>query len=278
MTSTKQSVRRVLAGLASLGMVGGWSAALGSLAIVSATPAEACSDQSYVGSICAFPFDYCPKNYVPADGRLLSKNEYQPLYALIGSTYGNVSGDNFAIPDLRGRMVVGTGQSVGLDNIILGQKVGQSSIVLNENQVPLRPHTHTATFVGTGGGNNTITVPASAGSLGITATLSAVQTPGVAQPRTGSLLGMGGSGNQAATIYVPSNSTATQVQLGGLDVKLTGSSGNGPIQFNVPTGITGGTVAVASAAASPSAGVSTQSPGLGVTVCIATNGLFPPRP
>ena len=175
-------------------------------------------------------------------------------------------------------MVVGTGQSVGLDNILLGQKVGQSSIVLNENQVPLRPHTHTATFTGTGGGNNTITVPASAGSLGITATLSAVQTPGVAQPRTGSLLGMGGSGNQAATIYVPSNSTATQVQLGGLDVKLTGSSGNGPIQFNVPTGITGGTVAVASAAASPSAGVSTQSPGLGLTVCIATNGLFPPRP
>jgi hypothetical protein len=38
---------------------------------------------------------------IPADGRLLPINQYQPLFALIGTTYGGNGTSNFAVPDLR---------------------------------------------------------------------------------------------------------------------------------------------------------------------------------
>ncbi|WP_284758093.1 phage tail protein [Agrobacterium sp. fls2-241-TYG-188a] len=278
MTLSKQPMRHLLAGITSLGMITGWGATLGTVAIVSATPAAACDYESYTGTICTFAFDWCPDGYVRANGQLLSTTRYNNLYSLIGTLYGGYGSGYFAVPDLTGRAVLNKGGGPGLAYINLSQKVGHSRLALDISQVPLKPHVHTATFTGSGGGTTQVTVPPSAGSLGITATLSAVQTPGIAQPRTGSLLGMGGSGNQAATIYVPSNSTATQVQLGGLDVKLTGSAGNGQIAFNVPTGITGGTIFVAPAQSLSSEQVSIQSPGMGMTVCIVTDGIYPSRP
>lgn len=272
--------RQFIAGMASLGMVAGWGATVGTLAIVTATPASACNVEPYIGSVCTFAFDWCPLGYQKADGRILQVSQNPAIFSLIGYKYGGNNTSEFRLPDLRGRSVIGTGQdpSSGFQNINFAQKVGQQAIALNSNQVPLVAHTHSATFQGTGAGLQRVTVPGSPGTLGVTAKLQAVQAAGTAQPQTGSLLGMGGSGVQQAPIYVAAPSTATAVDLGGLEVKLTGSAGNGQIDFNVPTGFTGGIVTVAPAATTATAAVSTQSPGLGMTACIAINGLYPERP
>lgn len=277
MTLLKTIFRNFMTGLTSLGMISGWGAALGTAAIATSTPAAACGTEPYVGSICTFAFDFCPGGYVQADGRLLPVSEYTALYSLLGSTYGG-DNTNFAVPDFRGRTAVGKGIGPGLNAIQLAQKVGQQTIILEAAQVPLKQHAHAATFHGTGGASNHVSIPASAGSLGVTSKLQAIQAPGTAQPQTGKFLGMGGSGNQQAPIYATSNATTTAVDLGGLEVKLTGSAGHGPIDFDVITGITGGTVSVQSAEALPTKGVSIQSPGLGATVCIATYGLYPSKP
>lgn len=243
-----------------------------------AAPALACGDEDYVGSVCTFAQSWCPRGYVAADGSLLAISTNQALYSLLGVTYGGDARTTFGVPDLRGRSVIGQGTGPGLVGVSLGQKVGQQQVALTASQTPLQPHTHMATFQGVTGQATTVTVPASAGTLGVKGALAARQVAGAAQPQDGFMLGQGGSGGAAASIYVNPTTAGTDVALGGLDVELTGQPGNPQIQFQVPGALTGGTVTVQPAAAPASAAVSTQSPGLGMTVCIMSQGLYPPRP
>lgn len=278
MTFLKTTFRSFVTGLSSVVMVGGWSAALGTVAIATATPAAACGVDPYIGTICTVAFSYCPQGYIEADGRLLPINAHQALHSLIGFAYGGDNTTNFAIPDLKGRTVIGKGQGTGLSHIQIAKKVGQQELVLTTSQVPLKYHSHEATFHGTGGGSTHINVPASPGTLNVTSKLKALQASGIAQPQAGKFLGMGGSGNQQAPIYATSTATATAVDLGGLEVQLTGTAGHGAVDFDIMTGITGGTVSLALAGSDPIEAVSTQSPGLGVTFCIADTGIYPVRP
>ena len=51
-----------------------------------------------------------PANYLLCDGSAVSRATYAALFAVIGTTYGAGDGSTtFNVPDLRGRMVIGTG-------------------------------------------------------------------------------------------------------------------------------------------------------------------------
>ena len=64
----------------------------------------------YIGEVMAFAGDrHIPQGWVRADGRLLPIAQNQPLFALLGTTYGGDGRTTFALPDLRGRVVIGTG-------------------------------------------------------------------------------------------------------------------------------------------------------------------------
>lgn len=97
----------------------------------------------YIGSIWSFGFNFAPYGFMLCQGQLLSIAEYQALFALIGTTYGGDGMTTFALPDLRGRMPVGTGQGPGLSNYVIGQASGTESVTLTSAN--LAPHTHTAT-------------------------------------------------------------------------------------------------------------------------------------
>lgn len=275
----KMLTRRLVGGLSALCLVGGIGSGIGVLAVATATPAAACSNEPYVGTICTFAMDWCPAGYALADGRALPISQNQALFALLGVLYGGDGTTNFKIPDLRGRAPIGKGQGVGLVNVQIAQPIGQQQLILNTTQVPLMTHTHPATFQGTGGGQQTITIPANAGTLGITSKLLAKQVTGQASATTGYFLGQGGAAALQAPIYVPAATAAATGELGGLEVNLTGSVGNGAISFPISTGITGGNVAVSNnTPVQATAAVSTQPPSMGLSVCIATSGLYPSRP
>ncbi|AWB09211.1 phage tail protein (plasmid) [Azospirillum humicireducens] len=240
------------------------------LALFSA-PASACNVEPYIGTICTYAFDWCPQGYVTADGRTLTVRDNQALFALIGYRYGGNNSDLFAIPDLRGRAAIGSGTGPGLANITIGAKVGQQELLLAPAQVPLQPHTHAATFTGTGGGSGSSTTVPFTGNVSVPITNGG--NP-VSAPTSG-------------TVYLGDASVSD----GGLGVTLNGpynTSGPGTAanvkgtatgSITVPsTGITGGTVAIAQAAAGATQKVSTQSPAIGQTVCIAVTGLYPNRP
>ncbi|MCS0630095.1 phage tail protein [Telluria mixta] len=243
--------------------------------------AGACGSEPYVGEVCTFAFDWCPQGYLPADGRSLTIQQNQLIFALISYQYGG-SGNNFNLPDLRGRSTVGIGQGQNFANVALAQKVGQQQLTLTPAQTPVAPHAHPAAFVPVVGPVD-VAIPASQGNLGVAATLpvgtsssGATAVPASGQNYLTAISGQIG----ASTVAVKGPYTTTKPSAATLpaDVTLTGSAGSAAATVKVNM-VTGGTVTVQNnQPVAAGQAVSTQSPGLGMTVCIAVLGLYPQRP
>ena len=94
----------------------------------------------YLGEIRLVGFNFEPQGWAFCDGRLLPINQNQALFALLGSMYGGDGRTNFALPDLRGRVPVGFGQSAGGSTYDLGSTGGAESVKLGVAQLPSHSH------------------------------------------------------------------------------------------------------------------------------------------
>ena len=103
--------------------------------------------EAYLGEIRLFAGDYAPQGWHLCNGALLSINEYQALYSLIGTTYGGDGVTNFGLPDLRGRMVVGMGTSQAGIMYNRGQKAGAEKVTLTTANLPAHTHIVSAASV-----------------------------------------------------------------------------------------------------------------------------------
>lgn len=70
--------------------------------------------EPYIGQVMTTAASYCPRGWAEMQGQLLPISSNQALFALIGTTYGGDGRSTFALPDTRGRAVVGNGQGPGL--------------------------------------------------------------------------------------------------------------------------------------------------------------------
>lgn len=94
-----------------------------------------------IGEIRLFAGNFAPGNWSYCNGSLLSIAEYTPLFALIGTTYGGDGQTTFALPDMRSRVAVGTGQGLGMStNYELGQVGGIEDVTLLTSQMPAHNH------------------------------------------------------------------------------------------------------------------------------------------
>lgn len=100
----------------------------------------------FIGEIRLMGFAFAPKGWAYCQGQMLSIAQNQALFTLLGTTYGGDGKTTFALPDLRGRAVVGAGQGVGLSNYPLGQKGGQQGVALQLSQLPAHEHAFTGTL------------------------------------------------------------------------------------------------------------------------------------
>lgn len=96
--------------------------------------------------ICAFGFNYNPNGWALCNGALFSIAENSALFALLGTTFGGNGVQNFGIPDLRGRTMIGMGQAPGLSYYALGQTGGVEMVTLTQNQMPIHTHAMTHTL------------------------------------------------------------------------------------------------------------------------------------
>lgn len=90
-------------------------------ALIAAAPAAHAGPEEYLGEIITVGFNFCPRGTLEADGRLLPISENTALFSLLGTMYGGDGRTTFALPDLRGRTIIGAGQGPGLPNYAIGQ-------------------------------------------------------------------------------------------------------------------------------------------------------------
>ncbi|GGB74955.1 phage tail protein [Henriciella pelagia] len=99
-------------------------AALTGASLTAIAPAAQAGPDEYIGEIITVGFNFCPRGTMEADGRLLPIQQHTALFSLLGTYYGGDGRTSFALPDLRGRVVVGTGQGPGLSTRTVGERGG----------------------------------------------------------------------------------------------------------------------------------------------------------
>jgi len=95
---------------------------------------------SYLAQIVMFGGDFAPRSWALCDGRQIPIGANTALFSLLGTTYGGDSVVTFGLPDLRGRIPVGTGQGSGLSPVQLGQTGGTETFTLRTNNLPAHNH------------------------------------------------------------------------------------------------------------------------------------------
>ncbi|TME00759.1 MAG: phage tail protein [Chloroflexi bacterium] len=96
--------------------------------------------EPFIGQIILVPYTFAPTGWAFCAGQLLPIAQNTALFSLIGTTFGGDGQTTFALPDLRGRVPISSGQGPGLQNYDLGQVGGEETVTLTGNQVGAHSH------------------------------------------------------------------------------------------------------------------------------------------
>jgi microcystin-dependent protein len=91
--------------------------------------------EPFLSEIRLMSFNTPPKGWALCNGQLLPINQNQPLFSLLGTTYGGDGRVNFALPNLQGRVPVHIPSFPRL-----GEAGGEQSHTLTAAEMPT--HTH----------------------------------------------------------------------------------------------------------------------------------------
>ena len=97
-----------------------------------------------IGEIRMFAGNFAPRNWAFCSGQIMSIASNTALFSILGTTYGGNGQTTFALPDLRSRVPVGTGQGPGLSPYQLGQVSGTENTTLLATNMPAHLHTFSA--------------------------------------------------------------------------------------------------------------------------------------
>jgi len=104
-------------------------------------------DNPYIGEIRLFGGTAVPSGWAYCNGQQLSIANNEPLYAVIGTTYGGDGVTYFNIPDLRCRVPLHWGA-----NHPTGETGGQQQVILTQDNLPA--HSHIVQAATTGGSDD----------------------------------------------------------------------------------------------------------------------------
>ncbi|MDB6025628.1 MAG: Tail Collar domain protein [Verrucomicrobiales bacterium] len=91
--------------------------------------------EPFLSEIRIMSFVFPPKGWALCNGQLLPINQNQPLFSLLGTTFGGDGRVNFALPDLRARtpIHVGSGHT-------LGERGGEQAHTISIAELPMHSH------------------------------------------------------------------------------------------------------------------------------------------
>lgn len=96
--------------------------------------------EGMIGEIRMFGGNFAPRAWALCDGQLLPINQNSALFSIIGTIYGGDGRTTFALPDIRGRAVLGPGNGPGLPSYKEGQKQGAETTTLSISTMPSHNH------------------------------------------------------------------------------------------------------------------------------------------
>jgi microcystin-dependent protein len=91
--------------------------------------------EPFLGELRLMSFNFPPKGWALCNGQFMPINQNQALFALLGTQYGGNGQTTFALPDLRGTVPISQG-----NGWTIGQRAGESSHTLNQNEMPQHVH------------------------------------------------------------------------------------------------------------------------------------------
>lgn len=242
------------------------------------TDSQACPAEPLVSSVCVMAAvnlngDFGNGMYAVADGRLLPISQNAALFSLVGTTYGGDARVTFGIPDLRGRVVMGSGRGPGLPQFNAGEAYGQLTTTLTSAQLPAHIHTLSTVAVNTSKMTATTTLSGLSASVTGSASLKASSGGNVSNDPTGKSLATTTTGGPLK-IYSDAAPTiamnASSIDVSGLSVgNFTGT----------PTTTLGGTATLSGATdlTGASQPVTLLQPSLVLNYYIAVQGIYPTR-
>jgi microcystin-dependent protein len=110
--------------------------------------------EPFVGEIRLFAFGMVPQGWLPCEGQTLPIQQNQVLFSLLGTMYGGNGMTTFQLPDLRGRVPLGMGQSNYGQIFQQAQAAGEIAHTLVAGEIPV--HTHTVQASSTTGALSTL--------------------------------------------------------------------------------------------------------------------------
>lgn len=105
-----------------------------------------------MSEIRAWGPNWAPRGWALCQGQLLPIAQNQALFSLIGTLYGGDGRTTFGLPDLRGRVPMGSGRGPALANYNIGSKGGAERVTLTYAEMPV--HNHGASLT-----NSSMTIP-----------------------------------------------------------------------------------------------------------------------
>lgn len=213
-----------------------------------AGPAQACDSNPMVGAICVFAFSYCPVGFAPLNGAIVPSDAgyYGNFKDLFGTTF-DPDKQNVVVPDLGARAPMarsspaGSSQQAPPNSVALGAMRGLPSVALTPDAIPA--HTHQTIY------DSTVKLNA----------VIAIST----------MYGNQGSAAEGVISAYPSGNIFATPSAGGTMVALKAPT--------MPTSMgASGTMSLPMADPMHPVPVPIQPPSLGLTLCIATQGDFPP--
>lgn len=233
-----------------------FSAALGATMM---TPIAAhAGSEDYTGEVMMTAANFCPRGTTRLDGTLMSIQQYQALFSLLGATFGGDGRTTFGMPELRGRTPVASssgsgigiplsiGQHGGTDNVWVSQipMIAGHAHAVEDHSHTIDDHSHTANVA-------THTVACDSSSTVCT------NTP------VGNSISIYPPQREA---YAPGAPDGAYMAPNSIPVETkTGLETNGTSTFT--TGVSGGGQSLGTRA----------EPFLGITFCMTMNNLYPPR-
>ena len=192
----------------------------------------------FLGNIQMFGFNFAPNGWALCNGQLLNIQQYNALFALLGTTYGGNGQQSFGLPNLQSRLPIAQGTGPGLTSRVMGEASGTEQVSILSSNLPPQAIPTTGLTVST-----TINL-ASVPSNPVTAPTATNAYIGASNP----------SGPPSAAIY-------------------SDAQGASPVALKGATTTIGGTLAIPGGGAP----VGTMNPYLVVNFSIALQGLFPSR-